>query len=280
MHRDLLDPTAVQLAADVLDDLERVRMANAARYGALTGFTPDGKPWKPDKDEVVRSAGMAPDHPAAVRFLSIFDALKTIEADAVKGLEKAMAAHPMGAWVKAQRGLGMKQAGRLLAAIGDPYWRFDTDAPRTVSALWAYSGLHVADGKAVKRQKGVKSNWSTNAKTRAYLCAESCLKQLDRACKGGGETQADEASTSAAAPPQHTDDCRCSPFRVAYDRRRAATAPELRDAAGLEAWTLGHRHTDAMRYASKEILKAFWIEARRLHVLADPDLLENPPLLP
>src|SRR6188768_116834 len=99
-HGTLLDPLSVQLAAEILDDLEKVRMANGARYGALTGFTPGGQPWKPDKDEQVRTAGMNPDHPDAVRFLSIFDALGKVEADAVKGLEKAMGAHPLGPWVK------------------------------------------------------------------------------------------------------------------------------------------------------------------------------------
>jgi len=246
-HLELLDPTAVQLAADVLDDLERVRMANAARYGAMTGLTPDGREWKPDKDEIVRTAGMSPDHDAAVRFLSIFDALKAIEASAVKDLEKAMKSHPMGPWVKGQRGLGLKQAGRLLAAVGDPYWRVDVDAPRTVSALWAYSGLHVAEGLAVRRARGVKSNWSTAAKTRAYLCAESCVKQLGAACK------TDDGF-------EHGDACSCSPFRVAYDHRKRITRT-----SHAEDWTDGHRHADAMRYASKEILKAMWIEARRLH---------------
>jgi hypothetical protein len=269
VHSYLLDPSAVQLAADVLDDLERVRMANAARYGALTGLTPDGREWKPDKDDKVRIAGMSPDHEACLRFRDIFDALKVIEAAAVKDLEKAMKAHPMGAWVKSQKGLGLKQAGRLLAAIGDPYWRAVLEreqeggavaddvpeGPRTVSALWAYSGLHVADGAAVRRAKGVKSNWSTNAKTRAYLCAESCVKQLGPACRGGD------------GAVEHGDACACSPYRVAYDRRKAITR-----ASHAEDWTDGHRHTDAMRYASKEILKAMWIEARRLHVEAGWEL--------
>jgi hypothetical protein len=270
-HGALLDPLSVQLAAEILDDLEKVRMANGARYGALTGFTPAGQPWKPDKDEQVRTAGMSPDHPDAVRFLSIYDALGKVEADAVKGLEKAMGAHPLGPWVKAQRGLGFKQAGRLLAAIGDPYWRpeivkTDEDGaevsrtpagPRTVSALWAYSGEHVIDGAAARRKKGVKSNWSTNAKTRAWLCAESCVKQLVKPC--------------TATDGHVNGECRCSPFRVKYDTRKAYT-----QANRLE-WTDGHRHVDAMRVTAKEILKELWREARRLHLELDPDLIENLP---
>jgi len=272
----IMDMFAVQLAAAVLDDLERVRMANAARYGALTGFTPAGKPWKPDKDGEVRTFGMSPDHADARRFASIVDGLSTLEETAVKALERAMRDHPMGPWVRKQRGLGLKQAGRLLAAVGDPYWRpeiiiYDDDdvetgrrpaGPRTVSALWAYSGLHVnGDGLAVRRKKGVQSNWSTNAKMRAYLCAESCVKQLVQPCHA-----ADFEGRWLAV---HYDDCACSPYRVTYDRRKTHTAETQPE------WKPIHRHVDALRVASKEILKAMWIEARRLHLE-----LENLPPAP
>lgn len=269
-HALLLDHDTVRLAADVLDDLEKVRMGNAARYGAMTGLTPDGRPWKPDKDEQVRTLGLPGTHPGVVSLLAVVQGLATLEAGAVKTLEKAMKAHPLGPWVAAQRGLGLKQAGRLFAAIGDPYWRPEVthkdaddnvlnvvpEGPRTVSALWAYAGEHVLDGAAVKRRKGVKSNWSTNAKTRAWLCAESCVKQLSAACKERGG---------------HPAECTCSPFRVAYDRRKAHTI------ANRPQWTDGHRHVDAMRVTAKEILKHLWREARRLHLELDPDLIENLP---
>lgn len=283
-HRNLLDMTALQTAADVVNDLEQVRMANAARYGALTGFTVDGRPWKADKDEQVRTTGLAADHPGVVSLKAIVEGIAKIEGEAVKTLEKAMKAHPLGPWVIAQRGLGLKQAGRLLASIGDPYWRpaleyLDEDdnvidskdeGPRTVSALWAYAGEHVVDGAAARRKKGVRSNWSTNAKTRAWLCAESCVKQLSAECKSGVGSKGD-GSVLAALPVHLTDGCKCSPFRVAYDRRKAHTTANRPD------WTDGHRHVDAMRITAKEILKHLWREARRLHLEMDPDLVENLP---
>jgi len=276
-HAALLDMLGVQLAAEVLDDLERVRMANGARYGALTGFTPAGKPWRDDKDGDTRTAGMSPDHPDARRFLGIFEGLGALEKEAVKGLEKAMAAHPLGPWVKAQKGLGLKQAGRLLAALGDPYWRPTLIAldenevevsrreqgPRTVSALWAYAGEHVIDGAAARRRKGVRSNWSTNAKTRAWLCAESCVKQLVKPCA--------VITVDDVTGGQHVEECACSPFRVVYDLRRTYTTRNRPD------WTEAHRHVDAMRITAKEILKCLWREARRLHLEFDPDLVENLP---
>ncbi len=140
-----------------------------------------------------------------------------------------MKSHPMGQWVNSQVGIGFKQAARLLSALGDPYINANTEKPRTVAQLWAYCGFHVVDGSAARRQKGVKLNWNTKAKMRVFLVANSCLKH------------------------------RHSPFRKIYDERRLHTSMTHPD------WTLGHSHNDAIRVMGKEILKAIWIEARRLH---------------
>jgi hypothetical protein len=222
-------------------------------------------------------------------------ALERIEHDAVLNLEGKLRKHPLAPWVKAQRGVGQKQAARLLAAIGDPYINSAKGQPRTVSALWAYCGLHVLPGGhsggdahrctaagdqhrntdpapiddqgdyvgvAAKRRKGERANWSTNAKTRAYLIAERCMLQIDTACRdagyphvGRGGQSTPDTQTRFAAPA-----CACSPYRVVYDQRRAHTAvthPE---------WTDGHGLNDALRVTSKEILKDLWRAARDWHL--------------
>lgn len=84
-------------------------------------------------------------------------------------------------------------------------------------------------GVAPKRRRGQKANWSTEAKTRAYLCATSCIKQAS------------------------------SPYRAVYLARREHTAVTHPD------WTPGHSHNDALRITSKAILRDLWREARRLH---------------
>jgi len=143
-----------------------------------------------------------------------------------------------------------------------------TSQPRTVSQLWAYCGLHtlpttghrrgddtqesVAGGGgilpagamerstptvdtplpelriAAKRAKGQKANWSTDAKTRAYLIATSCIKQ-------DGE------------------------YRKVYEARREHTAITHPD------WTPGHSHNDGLRIVSKRILRDLWRAARDYH---------------
>jgi hypothetical protein len=311
-HGTLLPMDRIGLHAAFLDDIERVRKANASRHGALTGHTPDGREWKPDKDGEQRSPSLDRDDPHVQSFASLFDAFTALEKTAVANLERAVKVHPLGPWIRNRKGLGLKQVGRLLAACGDPYWRPELvyylddetvdrtvpEGPRTVSALWAYCGLHVlpADqakldahfprvggdqraggdlghgspdtllscaGVAARRRKGQRANWSTEAKTRAYLCATSCLKQLAKTCQAGPVES--ESGDAAGWQAVHGEDCACSPYRVAYDRRRTHTSTSRPD------WTEPHRHNDALRVASKEILRDLWVEARRLHCAVDPE---------
>lgn len=292
----LLDP-ALCLAADILDDIERVRIANENRLRQLTRSGEDA-----DGEE--RGFGLTEDHPDVARLAAMVETLRKVEHDATLNLQRKVRKHPLGVWAKGQRGVGEKQIARLLAAIGDPYINSAKGEPRTVSALWAYSGLHVLPGGhlavvaharsaaggqhrdtdqvpsdapesvvgvAAKRRKGECANWSTKAKMRAYLIAESCIKQLSPDCRDGH--RASDIHDSGAVPvqaggqgqgqdkgdTQQTSACPCSPYRVVYDNRRAHTA------ATHPEWTDGHSHNDALRVASKEILKDLWRAARDWH---------------
>lgn len=303
VEQSLLDP-ALCLAADVLDDIERVRIANENRVRQMTRSVEDA-----DGEE--RGFGLDPSHPDVTRLVQMVEALSTLEHQATLELQRRLRRHPLGAWVKTTRGVGEKQGARLLAAIGDPYINSAKGQPRTVSALWAYCGLHVLPGGhgagdthlssatkeqyrdtdhssyddqiwyvgvAAKRKKGERANWSTKAKMRAYLIAESCIKQLDKDCRNGHVPSATRGTGAVPAQdPQDRADpagadaqrnlvaqpCGCSPYRVAYDQRRAHTVvthPE---------WTDGHSHNDALRVASKAILRDLWRAARDWH-LAQP----------
>lgn len=237
--RALADPT-LALAADVVDDLERVKIANQNRLRALTRDVEDS-------DGEMRGFGLDESHPAVAQLAALVTMIEAAEAEAVKNLQRAMRKHPLGPWVKAQKGVGEKQAARLLAKIGDPYINSATGQPRTVSALWAYCGLHVIDGESARRRKGQQANWSTLAKTRAWLIIQSAMKQLDATCK---------TDTGIA---EHVDGCKCSPYRIVIDQRRKRTAETHPD------WTPGHSLNDAQRVASKALLRDLWIESRRIH---------------
>lgn len=260
----LFDPL-LALAAAVLDDAERTKTANNNRLRQLTRTTIDS-----DGEE--RGFGMKEDHPVVKQLAALVAALDQIDHDATLNLGRMMRQHPLWPWCKAHRGIGEKQGARLLAAIRDPYWHNETvnkdgsirhpEGPRTVSELWSFCGLAPKDGVAIRRTKGVKSNWSANAKMRAYLVAESCSKQLTRPCKEAGE---------------HLSDCECGHFRRVYEDRKSHTEGRVHIAACAQCgpagkpaqpgspWSDGHRHADALRIVSKTLLKGLWLEARRIH---------------
>ena len=153
---------------------------------------------------------------------------------------------------------------------------------RTVSELWAYSGLHVIEaetgGLAPRRQKGQRANWSGAAKTKAILIAVSCVKQRDTACRALQEEE----------PFAHEPGCPCSPYRLLYDRARANVADRVHHAecrnrsritpngcgtrehpewgAPGSLWRPGHQKQHAVRVVAKEILKDLWREAGRIHL--------------
>lgn len=308
----------------MLDDIELVRIANENRLRQLTRSAED-------KDGETRGFGLDESHPDVARLAAIVATLAQVEVDATKHLEKVMRRHPLHGWAKSMRGVGDKQVARLLAVVGDPYWRPELSredgtvipaGPRTVSALWAYCGLHTlpVDGQgredsqsrtavdganfpagqasidiqsdharrdqlaarhpdhswlgaqdrsvwvAARRQRGTKANWSTKAKMRAYLIAESCGKQLVKPCTVG----------------EHVDDCRCSPYRLLYEQRKAATegrthavacvrcGPAGKPAHPGTPWSDGHRHADALRIVAKRILRDLWREAKRIHETTPP----------
>lgn len=395
MASKLFDPY-LSFAADVLDDIEKTRIAQSNRLQILTRSTTD-------TDGEMRGFGLDESHPDVARLAGMVEALVTIEIDATKALQRTLRKHPLAEWIRGTKGVGEKQGARLLAAIGgDPYWNSRDDCPRTVSALWAYCGLHVLQkpieptgdqrsgdtqsttvagdrdgidtqqiavtgdypgsnthainvagdrygidtqmiavtgdpgsrdnqatavtgglsapgtqsttatgdqsqtdtqgryvtgdqsrtdiqkkhvtgdpgtpdnqsiavtgdrgdpnqgnletqvarvGVAPRRTRGVKANWSTVAKTRAHLVAESCIKQIKEPCHA--------AALDGRWLAVHYDECVCSPFRITYDTRKMHTGTSHPE------WTDGHRHNDALRVTAKDILRCLWREARHIHV--------------
>jgi hypothetical protein len=235
----------LQLSADVLDDLERVRIANENRLRQLTRSEADG-------DGEVRGFGLSEEDPEVARLAALVDLLRKAEADAATNLGRHMRTHPLGPWVKAQRMVGDKQAARLLAAIGDPYIRpeitreDDTVEPprvRKIRELYALCGYSPGQ---VKR-KGVRARWSHAAKMRAHLIAKKTVMGLAAPC------ERPEGSEWA----KHVEGCKCGPYRVLYDQAR-------QHYAGRDT-TPKHRENMAHRVVAKRLLRDLWEEARRLH---------------
>jgi len=261
----------LDMAAEIVGDLEAVRVANENRYRTLTATDEHG-------------FGLTDDHPDIGRLRTLVDSLAAAEHQAILNLQRVMRQHPLGPWVKNAPGVGEKQAARLLAAIRDPYWNDLHERPRTVSELWAYAGFHViktsgsqsigdiqsppaagstchadghsardahgarAVGVAPKRQRGQKSNWSEDARKRAWLIAASCVKQP----AGTRYRDIYDATRLKYADAVHATDCvRCGP-----SGKPAVVGSPL---------SAGHQHARAMRAIAKAVLKDLWTEAKRIH---------------
>lgn len=238
------------LGADSLNDVEGARKATVSRIDALK-----------------RDKGLCPGDPSVDELRVIVEQIAAIEKGAQKALKRTYRLHPLHKFTQAMPGLGEQQSARLLGAIGDPAHRAD-GTPRTEGQFMAYCGYHtieVEGGRiAAKRMKGHKANWSHEAKMRAHLMAESCLKKW---CPAHAAVSAEWKATHGKdtpkpwAPPP--EGCECPekfPYRATYDAARLAWAD--RDA------TDKHKHNHALRMVAKRILRDLYREAVRLHIEA------------
>ena len=132
----LFDPYLYLLSA-TFDDLEKIRIATENRVRQLTRT-------EVDSDGEIRGFGLDSRAPEVLAQMQLLDELKQTEHEAELNLKRQIRKHPLAGWIKTQKGVGEKQAARLLAVLGDPYWNTLHDRPRTVSELWAYCGYSVA----------------------------------------------------------------------------------------------------------------------------------------
>ena len=235
----LRDPV-IGVLADVVDDFEKVRIANTNRVRILTRT-------EADSDGEERGFGLTEDHPEVKKLILTVKAMEQAEHDAILNLQRALRKHPLAPFQKSQKGVGEKQFARLLAVIGDPYWNDLHDRPRTVSELWAYCGFDVRNGVAPKRMRGQQSNWSEDARKRVWVIASAMPKFA-----GGHYEQVYRAAREKYADATHSTECvRCGP-----SGKPAQPDTDLSD---------GHKHARAVRIVAKELLKDIWRESRDLY---------------
>lgn len=260
----LVNPV-LALAADVLDDLERVRIANENRFRTmirggvddprLKETKKDGTPkystpadLPPDKDGEIRGLGLDARHSDVYHLGLLVQLLKQTEHDATLNLQRTLRRNPLYPWVKAQKGIGEKTAARLLAVIGDPYINMTTGKPRTVSQLWSYCGHGDPSRKPRKgmSQADLFAMGNPLAKKRVWLIASKCLMAQ------GPYAQTYYERKDATEGREHFTECkRCG--------------PSGHPAQPGSLWSDGHRHADALRITGKAILRDLWVESKRLH---------------
>jgi hypothetical protein len=246
----LVDYT-LQMCADVVDDLEKIKIANENRLRTLT--TP--------RDQ--HGHGMSLDHPDVKRLADIVAALSAAEHQAVLNLQRSMRKHPLGPFVKNSKGIGEKQAARLLASIRDPYWNDLHNRPRKLRELYRFCGMDVVNtsahyrpdgqkpcgaGVAPSKQRGEKVHWSPDARMRLWLIASKCVM----VGHGGPYRAVYDAGRTKYSDAVHSTECkRCGP----------KGKPAL-EGSPLSA---AHQHARAIRLICKAILSDLWHESKRIH---------------
>lgn len=278
------------LLASVLDDLESARIAASNRLRAFTA-----------------TLGVDPEQPEVVAMRLLVEETQAVEARVAAGLAKAMKAHPLGALVERTKGLGLRQAARLLSLIGNPAWHAVHQRPRRLGELRAYCGMHVVQaggagdghsgsdalsdcavpGVAPRRRRGQRSNWSESARKRVWLIAAQGLKLRCKACTAASRAAAD-ADGAGWTPPPPTCTCEREGYvlRRAYDDARAKYAAAVHAApcercgpAGSPApagspLSASHQHGRALRIVGKAVLRMLWEESM---ALCGFELAEAPP---
>jgi hypothetical protein len=234
-----------------LDDLEWLRMSITNRLRILT--TPKDQV---DKDGKTRGHGLTRESDPNI-VLPIEAALTgtlALEKDSIKAVERYMRRSPWRSFLDDEktRGVGAKQLARLLGATKDPAWNHAAGRPRTVSELWSYCGYAVVDGAAPRRARGQKANWSHDARSRARMIAESCLKS------GGHYAEIYYASKEHYQGAVHVAEC----AQCGKGANKVTGTPGVPALAGSPLKD-GHVHARALRAISKELLKDLWVEARR-----------------
>lgn len=266
-----LDDPHLNLAAEVLDDLERVRIANENRLRQLT-MDPD----QVDKDGKRRGFGLTIDDPSVRRLALMVQAMRCdakvvielgfenkphtagccLEHDAERNLILLVKNHPLGPWIKSRKGVGDKQAARLLAAVGDPYWNPLRKRPRTEAEFWSYCGYGLIDHPSGQTASTVEDGHVSSAAGVNGRDPDQAIHavidgQLEFVRVAVSLQRGQRVSWSPTAKMRafnviesclkqitkpchvikegtryvsavHFPECRCSPYRVRYDEYRAA----------------------------------------------------------
>lgn len=219
------------------------------------------------------------------RLAALIEGLEQLEHVAVLDLQRAMRAHPLGPWVKRSKGVGEKQAARLLASIGNPYWNSLHQRPRRGPAeLWAYCGYHVIspDGQvkggthspgavggpllpasrtscdAHPTTAGGQSSATPSHQVGPDALATPVAGVAPKRRKGQRANWNSTARTRAYLVAESCMKSREGTYRPDYDKGRSKYS-------GLPD---GHAHNRALRLVAKAVLRDIFLEAKAWHEAA------------
>lgn len=204
----------------------------------------------------VRQLGQSGEPNSVLSFLE--DQSSTIEGQIKSALDRYSGAHPVGQWMRAQKGIGPVLAAGLLAHIDI------TKAP-TVGHIWRFAGLDPTQ----KWEKGQKRPWNAALKTLCWKIGESFVKVsgAEDAYYGGvyrGRKEAEVARNERG--------------EFAEQAAAVLAAKKIgKDTEAFKAYSVGklpaaHLHARAKRYAVKLFLAHMHEVWYRQHYGTEPPL--------
>lgn len=192
--------------------------------------------------------------------------LKPIRRKLMRELRAIMAGTPTGDFVTETYGLA--DSVYLLLGTMPPLEDFTS-----IKAAYKYIGLHVVEGRSVKRQKGVKLGFDVRRRSIAIVRIAEPMMKTRGLYRFVYDNRRDH--TMLTHPPM-TEDCKFC--ELAWEKTSEAkkkakaegkpTVPSFDCAAvGGVHWTDGHRHSDALRVLAKAVVHDLWRIAHNLEPL-------------
>ncbi len=182
----------------------------------------------------------------------VTDVLKKQESAVDRQLAKIVREHFMADWIEACPGLGYGGFGRIIGVTGS------LSNFANVAKLWKFMGLHVEDGTAPKKRRGIKAGWVPLGRVVAHQIGDAIVK-LGR---GKYREKYDfERAKKLALPRIPPSGC---PMGQEHKDKSGKVLQCVK-----EEGTSAHMHNHALRLAVKEMLKDMWVEWHRRRATAD-----------
>jgi len=159
-------------------------------------------------------------------------------------------------YLKGIRGIGPILSGGLISWL-------DPAKAKHISSFWKYCGLHVKDGHAVKRQKGIHLDYNPKAKLLCWKIADSFIKQRTPFYRDLYDQTKIEDASKLGNPQENPENC---PQYSECVKRLGKTASRLKRESKKPSCK---KHIDyrARRKMIKRFLSDLWIQWRTLEKL-------------
>jgi len=183
----------------------------------------------------------------------VYDKMQEFESYIGDVASKMVKDEPIfNAWLKHVKGIGPILSAAIITRISS------IDRFESISALWAYAGMHVVNGRAPERARGQSANWDPKLKT---LIAYRIPLQFIKASRSFGRKLYDQYKEFY----EQVHDERCPVWSHPNAKvNRTGTKATMKNKGCSRK---GHIHNMATRKVGKMFLSCLWLAWRELENL-------------